>query len=218
MDHIRQHLKVYFIMGSVNTERDPRDVLEEAIKGGITVFQFREKGKGALVGAEKYRLALDLQAICKAHHIPFIVNDDVDLAIELDADGVHVGQEDDNARIVRERIGKHKWLGVSAYTIDECREAIANGADYLGCGPVYPTSTKGDAKKPQGTSLIREIRRLGLDIPIVGIGGINSANAGEVIRAGADGVSVISAISHAESAVKAAKNLRVAVENAKNRT
>ncbi|MGM7636051.1 thiamine phosphate synthase [Bacillus sp. Hm123] len=206
MDHLRQQLKVYFIMGTANSIRSPKQTLEEAIKGGITMFQFREKGNQALIGEEKLQLAKELQAICKEHHIPFIVNDDIDLAIQLNADGVHIGQDDESVAVVREKL-PNQIIGVSAHTIEEVEAAIADGADYLGIGPIFPTKTKADAKEVQGTTLIEEIRAKGFTIPIVGIGGITVENASAVVRAGADGVSVITAISQHQSPEMAAKQL-----------
>ncbi len=208
---LRQMLSVYFIMGSNNCQKDPIEVLEEAIQGGITLFQFREKGKGALTGASKFRLAKQMQVVCKQHNIPFIVNDDVELALALDADGVHVGQEDESAEEVRKRIG-NKILGVSAHNLEEARQAVRQGADYLGVGPIFATQTKEDAKAAQGPEVIKELRQNGIAIPIVGIGGIHSGNAASVIKAGADGVSVISAISLAPDIIEGTRSLRRAVE------
>jgi thiamine-phosphate pyrophosphorylase len=204
-------LKVYFIMGSTNCKSNPAHVLEEAIHGGITLFQFREKGEGALTGNEKIKFAKQLQSICKLHNIPFIINDDVELAIALDADGVHIGQEDESARLVREKIG-NKILGVSTHNLKEVENAIEEGADYIGIGPVFPTSTKKDAGEVQGTTLIKEVRARGIEIPIVGIGGITPQNAGTVIKSGADGVSVITAISMAESPLESTSRIKHAVK------
>lgn len=134
-------LSVYFIMGSNNCTKEPLQVLRDALEGGITIFQFREKGEGALTGEERICFAKELQAICKEYGVPFIVNDDVELAIELDADGVHVGQDDEGITSVREKMGD-KIVGVSTHTIEEAHWAIENGADYLGVGPIFPTSTK----------------------------------------------------------------------------
>ncbi|PLS07150.1 thiamine phosphate synthase [Neobacillus cucumis] len=212
MKNLSEALKVYFIMGSPNCLKEPADVLNEAIAGGVTIFQFREKGKNALTGAEKYDLARQLQSICREHQIPFIVNDDIELAIELGADGVHIGQEDEPVNVVRERIGDNKILGVSVHTIEEAETALHAGADYFGIGPIYPTSTKDDAKPVRGTELIEILREQGFTIPIVGIGGITSENAAAVVKAGADGVSVITAISHADSPLEAAKALKNNVE------
>ncbi|ULT59200.1 thiamine phosphate synthase [Neobacillus drentensis] len=212
MKNLRDALKVYFIMGSPNCLKEPVEVLTEAIAGGVTIFQFREKGKGALTGAEKYELARRLQRICKEHEIPFIVNDDIELAIELDADGVHIGQEDEPVRVVRSKIGDSKILGVSVHTPEEAEIALNDGADYFGIGPIYPTSSKDDAKPVRGTELIEIFRQQNYTIPMVGIGGITSENAAAVVKAGADGVSVITAISHADSPLKAAKALKNSVE------
>ncbi|WP_374120553.1 thiamine phosphate synthase [Neobacillus sp. PS3-40] len=204
---LRAALKVYFIFGSTNCLKNPVDVLEEAIAGGITIFQFREKGKGALEGAKKVELAKELQKICREKGIPFIVNDDIELAVEIDADGVHIGQDDEPVENVRKRLG-NKILGVSTHSVEEAKAAIACGADYLGLGPVFPTSTKEDAKAVQGTSLIQDLRAKGFDIPVVGIGGITVNNAHSVMKAGADGVAVITAISHAEKITETTKSLR----------
>lgn len=209
---MRQLLQVYFIMGSTNCYKDPLAVLEEAIAGGITLFQFREKGAGALTGQAKYKLAGELQRICQKGGVPFIVNDDIELAIALDADGVHIGQEDAPADVVRSKL-RGKIVGVSAHTLDEAKLAVEQGADYLGLGPIFPTSTKEDAKAVQGTWLIEQLRNAGMSVPIVGIGGINQHNAASVMKAGADGVSVITAISHAESVAESTRQLRKAVVN-----
>jgi thiamine-phosphate pyrophosphorylase len=211
-DELQKLLKVYFIMGSVNCKKNPLDVLEEAIAGGITIFQYREKGTGALTGEDKLKLGKELQKICQKHQIPFIVNDDVDLALKLDADGVHIGQEDESAEIVRQKIGD-KILGVSAHTFEEAERAIAQGADYIGVGPIFSTKTKEDAKKAQGPQIISSMRNQGIAIPIVGIGGINSENAGQVVANGADGVAVISAISYADDVKKSAAKLKQTVES-----
>lgn len=194
---MRKYLKLYFIMGSVNCRLSPAETLTEAIAGGITMFQFREKGTGALKGAAAFDLAKELRDICRSHHVPFIVNDDINLAVALDADGIHVGQEDEPASLIRQRLGEHKIVGVSAHSLHEARQAVKDGADYLGIGPVYPTSSKDDASQVRGTAVIEELRQAGLTIPLVGIGGITAHNASPVIRAGADGISVISAIAAA---------------------
>ncbi|MGG1861773.1 thiamine phosphate synthase [Bacillus safensis] len=210
-EQIKQQLSVYFIMGTANSTRQPLDVVNEAIQGGITMFQFREKGENALQAEEKKQLARQIQALCQEANVPFIVNDDVQLAIDLDADGVHVGQEDANAQDVRQRIG-NKILGVSTHNLDEVKQAMKDGADYVGMGPVYPTETKKDTRSVQGVSLITEVRRHGLQIPIVGIGGITYDNAAPVIQAGADGISIISAISQSTDPKKAAEKLKSLVE------
>ncbi|MEH7014827.1 thiamine phosphate synthase [Neobacillus niacini] len=209
-NELSEALKVYFIIGSPNCKDNPAQVLQEAIEGGITLFQFREKGTGALTDDKKVELAKELQKICREHQIPFIINDDIGLAIALNADGVHIGQEDEPIEEVRKKIGD-KIIGVSVHSYDEAMTALEGGADYFGIGPVFPTKTKEDAKPSNGTKLIEELRDRGLSIPIVGIGGITAENAGSVIQAGADGVSVITAISHAPSVTVAAQALRKSV-------
>lgn len=197
-------------MGSTNAEK-PLSVLEDALRGGITCFQLREKGARALVGLEKKAFAVSCQRLCAQYGVPFIVNDDVDLAVEIDADGVHVGQDDAEARFVRERVGDGKILGVSVHSIEETEAAISAGADYVGMGPVYPTISKDDANPVAGTAMIEEVAELYPDLPIVGIGGITAANAEPVFRAGASGVSVISAIASSAEPEMAAKRLEEVV-------
>jgi thiamine-phosphate pyrophosphorylase len=206
MHSLKDLLTLYFVMGSPNCKQDPRHVLREAIQGGITLFQFREKGIGCLYDKEKRELAMDLQLICRQFSIPFIVNDDVKLAIDLDADGVHIGQEDKSIEDVRKIIG-NKILGVSAHNIEEAKIAVEKGADYLGVGPMYVTKTKTDTRKVQGPQLIRKMRKADITIPIVGIGGISISKVNIVINNGADGVAIISSISQSNSPQKAAHNL-----------
>ncbi|QOR67372.1 thiamine phosphate synthase [Cytobacillus suaedae] len=202
----KEWLELYFVLGSPNCNRDPRHVLREAIEGGITLFQFREKGIGSLEDSEKLDLAKDLLSICREHQIPFIVNDDLELALEIDADGVHIGQEDESATRVREKIGD-KILGVSAHNVEEALAAVKAGADYIGVGPMYETTTKTDIKEVKGPEVIGLIREAGVTLPIVGIGGISKGKVEAVIKAGADGVAVISAISKADSPLKSAQEL-----------
>jgi thiamine-phosphate pyrophosphorylase len=134
------------------------------------------------------------------------------MALEVDADGVHVGQEDLPVSFVRKKIGS-KILGVSAHNVEEARQAEEAGADYLGVGPMYPTFTKPDIREVRGPVVIEEIRRAGIVLPIVGIGGIGKGKAKAVTDAGADGVAVISAITQARSPYEAAEALRNEIEN-----
>ncbi|WP_129728685.1 MULTISPECIES: thiamine phosphate synthase [Bacillaceae] len=209
-DVMREMLKVYFIAGSVNCKKDLVSIVEEAIDGGVTLFQYREKGNGALTGDAKYEMAKRVQELCKRKNIPFIVNDDVDLALELDADGVHIGQDDEAAASVREKIGD-KILGISVHTLEQAQKAAAQGADYFGVGPIFSTQSKEDARDAQGTALIELFKNHKIETPIVAIGGITAENTPPIIKAGADGVSVISAISQADSVYEAAKKLKEAV-------
>ncbi|GGD55555.1 thiamine phosphate synthase [Paenibacillus nasutitermitis] len=203
---IRRKLRLYLVMGSINTAGHPVEVLQAAIRGGITMFQFREKGSGSLEGQAKYSLGKQLQQVCRERGIPFIVNDDVELALELEADGVHIGQEDGPISVIRRQIGI-KLLGVSAHNVEEARLALEQGADYLGVGPMYVTRSKPDAREVQGPQVIQRIREAGIAVPLVGIGGIFAANASSVMQAGADGIAVVSAITQAAVVEEAARQL-----------
>ncbi|WP_095532828.1 thiamine phosphate synthase [Domibacillus mangrovi] len=208
----REQLAVYFIAGTPNCKQSIEETLQAAIDGGITMFQFREKGKDALAGSAKKEQAVRLQALCREANIPFIINDDIELAVEIGADGVHIGQEDEAASSVRGKINGG-IVGVSVHTMDEAKKAIADGADYVGTGPIYQTGTKTDTGPVAGTALIKTMRAQNLTIPIVGIGGITIDNAAPVIAAGADGVSIISAISYADDVKQAVVELQAAVES-----
>ncbi|WP_175639988.1 thiamine phosphate synthase [Metabacillus schmidteae] len=206
MVNVSKSLKLYFVMGSANCRMfDPEKTLAEAIKGGITLFQFREKGNKALKGNDCLYLGQKLRHLCEKNKIPFIVNDDIEMALELHADGVHIGQDDGDPYLTRKQIGQNMWLGISTHSVEEAQQAVKDGADYIGVGPMFPTNTKKDAHQVVGPDLIKKIRSSGLDhIPIVGIGGITLDRAKLVYQAGANGVAVISAISGADSPKHAA--------------
>ena len=208
----KQTVNLYFIMGTVNLAgRDPLHVLEEALKGGVTSFQLREKGPGALTGEELKAFALACQQLCEQYSVPFIVNDDIDLAIEIAADGIHIGQEDGYISVVRNKVGPDMLIGVSTHSVTEAIAAADAGADYIGLGPVYETQTKTDTQPVIGIETIREVASLLPGLPIVAIGGISERRAGAVIKAGASGVAVISAISGEEDPGEAASRLKGAV-------
>ncbi|CDO03946.1 Thiamine-phosphate synthase [Oceanobacillus picturae] len=201
-----QLLRKYFIMGSQDCERNPVDILTEAAQAGVTAFQFREKGPGSLIGLKKVMLGRQLRKICYQHSIPFIVNDDLELAEVLDADGIHVGQDDVNAEEVRARF-PDKMIGLSISTLAELEQSPLSVIDYLGAGPIFPTGTKKDAKTPVGTKWISQVRKQLPHLPLVGIGGITTISARDVMEAGADGVAVISAITKASDIQKAVNQL-----------
>ena len=171
------------------------------------MIQIREKS----LGYEDFRSqALEIQSVCKENHIPFIVNDNVELAREISADGVHVGQEDMSASNVREIIGAGKILGVSVRTADEAITAERNGADYLGAGAVFHTGSKSDAVDISHETL-REICE-SVKIPVVAIGGINAGNIHLLAGSGIEGVAVISAIFAQNDIRGASENLRALSE------
>ena len=204
----RKQLAVYFIMGTQNIiAREPLVVLEEALQAGATMFQFREKGSGALTGAAYEQFARDCQTLCKKYRVPFIVNDDVDLAITLQADGVHIGQDDGAVAQVKKKIGE-MMLGVSVHTMAELAEAVACGAHYVGIGPIFPTKSKADAQTPAGTHFLQQVTKAYPHLPIVAIGGITEENAYLPLTAGADGVAVISTICESPHIDKTVKSLK----------
>lgn len=212
-DRLRDALRLYLVMGSANCAgADPVEVLEAAIDGGVTMFQYREKGPGALEGAAMLALGAQLRELCARSAIPFIVNDDVRMAEELEADGIHVGQEDAPAAEVRRRF-PGKIVGISAHNLAEAQSALAAGADYLGVGPMYATRTKLDARAVMGPAELVRMREGGIRLPLVGIGGIDAAGAAAVLRGGADGVAVVSAITQARSPKQAAAELLAAIKN-----
>lgn len=186
-------------MGTQNASgKAPLKVLEEALKGGITHFQLREKGTGALQGQNLLEFAEKCRDLCTIYKVPFLINDDVELALAVGADGIHIGQEDMDCGQARALMGKEKMLGVSVHSLEEAKIAIDAGADYLGMGPVYGTQSKADAKRPAGTAGIAEVIGHFPQAPVFGIGGITPQNAPAVWQAGACGVAVISALSGAD--------------------
>jgi thiamine-phosphate pyrophosphorylase len=191
--------------------RSNRQVIAAAIRGGATLVQYREKNASTRSMIDE---ALQLRELCRAEGVAFIVNDRVDLALAVDADGVHVGQDDLPASLARKLIGPGKILGVSAENVEQARAAIASGADYLGVGALFATATKPDAGNPIGIRGLESIVRAST-VPIVGIAGINASNAAGVIRAGAAGVAVVSAVVSAPDVERAARELRQVVDQAR---
>ena len=185
--------------------------VEQAILGGATMVQFREK---ELTGARLEQDARAVQAVCRKHGVPFIMNNDVDLAQKLDADGVHVGQSDLPAAEARRRLGPAKIIGVTARTVAEAQAAEAAGADYLGSGAVFGTSTKLDAK----TMPLETFRVItaSVQIPVVAIGGLNKSNILELPGTGVDGVALVSAIFSAEDIESECRELRALSEKMVN--
>ena len=202
----QDYLRTYFIMGSQDCIREPETILEEALKAGITAFQFREKGAGSLAGEEKIALGKRLRALCREYDVPFFINDDVDLIETLAVDGVHVGQDDMNAAVLREKY-PDLLIGLSVATMDEVANSPLDAVDYIGAGPVFPTGTKLDAAEVVGPEWLNLLRREFPELPIVGIGGITMENAGLVLAAGVNGVAVVSAISQADDIAAAVENL-----------
>ncbi|NMF04927.1 thiamine phosphate synthase [Clostridium beijerinckii] len=179
------------------------EAVEKAIIGGCTLIQLREKDCSSL---DFYNTAVKVKEITDKHNIPLIINDRVDIALAVDAAGVHVGQSDIPAAIVRKVIGNDKILGVSTGSVNEALEAEKNGADYLGVGAMYSTGTKKDADSTSMNEL-RKIRE-NVSIPIVVIGGINKDRVKEFKGIGIDGLAIVSAIIAKEDITTAAKELK----------
>ena len=177
--------------------------VESALKGGATCVQLREKELGE---EEFLNEAKEIAALCRRYGVPFFVNDNVDIAIACGADGVHVGQEDMEASKVRERVGDKMMIGVSAHTVEEALTAVRNGADCLGVGAMFSTSTKADADVLPVETLAAICEAV--SIPVVAIGGINKRNMKELAGTGADGVALVSAIFGAEDIEAECKELR----------
>lgn len=180
---------------------------EQAIKSGVTIFQLREKH----TEYERFReIALKLKPICKQYNVPLIINDNVKLAKEIDADGVHLGQDDLDIKAAREYLGADKIIGVSAHNVKEALEAENGGADYLGSGAAFVTSTKTDAGAIDH-KVLSDVAH-SVKIPVVAIGGINKDNISQLEGLGLDGVAVVSAIFAADDISSAVIDLKAKAE------
>ncbi len=178
----------YFITDSALSRAGNVSDVEQAESCGVEVVQYRNKNAETM---EMYKEALRLREICRSAAL--LINDRIDIALAVNADGVHLGQSDMPYRAARKMLGPGKIIGITVHNLAEALEAEGQGADYLGVSPIFSTKTKSDAGKPAGIALIEEIREK-VEIPLIAIGGINLANAPEVVRAGADGVCAISAV------------------------
>lgn len=204
-EKLAKGLGVYLVMGiqPVNGV-EAIELARQAIAGGVDVIQLREKHRPL---KEVLEVGRQLKNLCQENHVLFVVNDRVDVAMLLQADGLHVGQDDLPALEARKLVGEGMFIGVSASSIKEAQWAIEQGADYLGVGSIYATNSKDDAGKPVTPALLENIRKI-TDLPMVGIGGINAENGKEVLERGADGLAVISAIIGQPDPQKAAARLK----------
>ena len=175
--------------------RTLKEQVKEALDGGVTFLQLREKQIDSELFLQE---AQELKELCKQYQVPFVINDDVELALKVDADGVHVGQSDMEAGDVRKKLGKDKIIGVSAQTVEQAVMAEKHGADYLGVGAVFPTSSKDDAQEVDYETLKAICQAV--QIPVIAIGGINAQNV--------ERLAVISAIFAQEDIKEAAKELK----------
>lgn len=187
--------------------------VEDALRGGITFLQLREKqlSKEQLVEEAK-----QLKQLCRQYKVPFVINDSVGIAMAVDADGVHLGQEDGSVEEARTLLGPDKWIGVSAHNVEEAVKAEKSGADYLGVGAVFPTTSKENVT-PLSRDTIRAITQA-VQIPVVAIGGICEENVSRLQDTGIDGVAVIRGIFGQEDIAGAARTLRKSVEQIVEKT
>lgn len=188
--------------------RTTSQVVEACIRGGARVIQLREKNWD---GAKLISEGLKIRTMTKEAGVMLIVNDRIDVAMALEADGVHVGQRDIPLQWVRKLVGPDVVIGVSTGSLEEAVIAEKGGADYVGVGPVFPTETKKDAEAPKGLEMLQDISKA-ISLPVIGIGGINMDNAADVIRRGAVGAAVVSAVTGADDIARAAGEM-VAVIN-----
>lgn len=183
--------------------RSLKSCVEAAIKGGVTLVQVREKNAST---REFYEVAKEVQEVTLKYNIPLLINDRIDIALAINADGVHLGQGDMPIELARKILGENKIIGISANNKKEALEAQNNGADYVGLGPVFYTGTKKDINEPTGLTGLNKIAK-SINIPSVAIGGINKENAKSVLEAGVNGLSVISAILGSDDIEKASREL-----------
>ncbi len=200
----REDLRLYLVTDEgLSFGRPLEDVVREAIEGGVTMVQLREKEASTRDFVE---LALRLKPLCHKAGVPLIINDRIDVALAVDADGVHIGQSDMPYEVARRLLGPEKIVGLSVENFEDLEVANGLDVDYVGISPVYGTPTKTDTSEPFGLDGLR--RAVGLSAhPTVAIGGMNVATIGDVMRAGTDGVAVVSAICSAPSPRKAAQEL-----------
>jgi thiamine-phosphate pyrophosphorylase len=178
----------YFITDSKLSRAGNFNDVSMAVACGVSVVQYRNKNAKT---REMYEEAVRLREICR--DTLFLINDRVDIALAVNADGVHLGQSDMPCGAARKLLGEEKIIGITVHNLAEAVQAESIGADYLGVSPIFQTATKPDAGKPAGITLIEDIRAI-VDIPLIAIGGIDHSNAIDVIRAGADGLCAISSV------------------------
>ena len=209
----KELLKLYFICGTTTCQgKDLYSVVEEALKGGITLFQFREKGKGALEGKEKVELAIKLQNLCKKYNVPFIVNDDIELALEIAADGFHVGHDDLDVDEIR-KLMPDKIIGLSIGNEEELKQSKVEYVDYVGVGPVFVTQSKDDAGGAIGYEGLELMRKSLPTMPLVAIGGIQTQHIKDIMKTNVNGVSIISAISYSKNIEKTVREMNEQFNN-----
>ena len=218
MKNIQEILPLYFVAGTQdcrhlgdNTADNLLSVLKQALEGGITCFQFRDKGKFSLENSpdEQRSLAISCRYLCHQYDVPFIVDDNVDLALEIEADGIHVGQSDTPVKTIRAKTNKPLIIGWSINRLDEAKigEETAE-IDYFGVGPIFTTQSKENPSPTLGMEFIQTLRNGGITKPLVAIGGVKLEHVKTLRKYGADGVAVITAITQSNDIKSATQALK----------
>ena len=206
-------LSLYLVTDrSLLNGKDFLRTVQDAVEGGVTMVQLREKNADSL---GFYCLAVDLKKLLSKYDVPLIINDRLDIALAVDADGLHLGQSDLPCAVARKILGKDKIIGLSIESVEQSLHLASEPIDYIAYSPVFATNTKEDISSPLGLGGVNKISA-SANLPGVAIGGINEANADKVIGAGADGIAVVSAIMQADNPKLTAKSLRGIVEKAKS--
>lgn len=209
--NIKSALEVYFIAGTQDViGRSLTETLQEALDAGITCFQYREKGPGSLQNKEEVKImAKKCLALCQAAGVPFVMNDDVEMALGIGADGIHVGQDDKEIVETIQLVQGELFVGLSVNTFEQFKKAdMIEGLDYVGIGPVYATTSKADAQETIGLDLLKRVTSRQSNLPIVAIGGISEENLSMIKATAITGVAVISTISKSNNMKQTIKNLK----------
>jgi thiamine-phosphate diphosphorylase len=217
MKNINSVINLYFIAGTQDVahlggtpEENLLNKLEQALRHGISCFQFRDKGENSLQHqpARQQQLAERCRDLCRQYQVPFVINDNVDLALMIQADGIHVGQSDEEINQVIAKTEGKLFIGLSINNLMQAKQFQSNQAiDYFGIGPIFPTATKQDHQPPVGIDFITELRHQGITKPCVVIGGINESNAKLLRAKGADGIAVVSSLARASNLAETIKKL-----------
>lgn len=204
MKKLLNEIDLYFITDSNLTKKNILEDIEAAVRSGVKIIQYREKEKDTKYMIEE---ATKIKEVCKENNTLFLINDRVDVALAVDADGVHLGREDMPYNIARRLLGKQKIIGLTIHNLEEAIEAENIGADYIGVSPIFETKTKPDAGKPSGLQLLIDLKE-NIKIPYVAIGGINEYNIKNVLDTGTRAVAIISTIITKDNVEKECKKFR----------
>lgn len=202
------NLELYLVTNPLENEEKFLKTIEDAIKGGVSIVQLREKDKDT---GNLYNIAVKVKEITDKYDVPLIINDRIDIMLAVDCAGIHIGQSDMPCKVARKIIGNEKIIGVSAHNVEEALKAQKDGADYLGCGAIYSTSTKKNANDMTKQCLEKIVEAV--DIPVLAIGGLNTENVESLKDTGISGICVVSAIMNSDNPEKTAEKLLKSSKN-----